>query len=38
VPAKDFWEVCVYDPKTRSILDTGRRLKYVMGSTSNPDI
>jgi hypothetical protein len=24
VPAKDFWEVTVYDPKTRSILDTGR--------------
>jgi hypothetical protein len=24
VPAKDFWEVCVYDAKTRSILDTGR--------------
>jgi hypothetical protein len=24
VPAKDFWEVTVYDVKTRSILDTGR--------------
>jgi hypothetical protein len=24
VPAKDFWSVCVYDTKTRSILDTGR--------------
>ena len=24
VPAKDFWSVCVYDAKTRSILDTGR--------------
>jgi hypothetical protein len=24
VPAQDFWSVCVYDAKTRSILDTGR--------------
>jgi hypothetical protein len=24
VPAKDFWSVCVYDAKTRSILNTGR--------------
>ncbi len=24
MPAKDFWSVCVYDAKTRSILDTGR--------------
>jgi len=24
VPAADFWSVCVYDAKTRSILDTGR--------------
>ena len=24
VPAKDFWSVCVYDAKTRSIIDTGR--------------
>jgi hypothetical protein len=24
VPAKDFWSVCVYDTKTRSILNTGR--------------
>jgi hypothetical protein len=24
VPAKDFWSVCVYDTKTRSILNSGR--------------
>jgi hypothetical protein len=24
VPAKDFWSVCVYDAKTRSVLNTGR--------------
>ena len=24
VPAKDFWSVCVYDTKTRSVIDTGR--------------
>ncbi len=24
VPAQDFWSVCVYDTKTRSILDAGR--------------
>jgi hypothetical protein len=24
VPAKNFWSVCVYDARTRSILDTGR--------------
>ena len=29
VPAKDFWSVCVYDAKTRSILDTGRPISAV---------
>ncbi|MHC4574608.1 MAG: DUF1254 domain-containing protein [Planctomycetota bacterium] len=29
VPAKDFWSVCVYDTKTRSILDTGRPMSAV---------
>jgi len=29
VPAKDFWSVCVYDTKTRSIIDTGRPLSAV---------
>jgi hypothetical protein len=24
VPAKEFWSICIYDPKTRSILNTGR--------------
>jgi hypothetical protein len=24
IPAKDFWEICVYDTKTRSIINTGR--------------
>ena len=24
IPAKEFWEVCVYDAKTRSIINTGR--------------
>ena len=29
VPAKDFWEVCVYDAKTRSIINTGRPLSAI---------
>jgi hypothetical protein len=24
IPAADFWSVCVYDAKTRSVIDTGR--------------
>ena len=29
VPAKDFWEICVYDAKTRSIINTGRPLSAI---------
>lgn len=29
VPAQDFWSVCVYDAKTRSILDAGRPMSAV---------
>jgi hypothetical protein len=29
VPAKDFWEVTVYDPKTRSIINTGRAMSAI---------
>jgi hypothetical protein len=29
VPAADFWSVCVYDTKTRSILDSGRPVSAV---------
>jgi hypothetical protein len=36
VPAKDFWSVCVYDVKTRSILDTGRPKSAVNSYTDLP--
>jgi hypothetical protein len=29
IPAKDFWELCVYDTKTRSIINTGRPMSAV---------
>jgi hypothetical protein len=29
VPAKDFWSVCVYDTKTRSIINTGRPMSAI---------
>ncbi|WP_281612789.1 DUF1254 domain-containing protein [Flammeovirga sp. SubArs3] len=35
VPAKNFWSVCVYDPQTRSELQTGQRFPSI-NSQRNP--
>lgn len=35
VPAKDFWSICVYDVKTRSIINTGRPMSAI---NSNMDL
>lgn len=35
VPAQDFWSVCVYDTKTRSIINTGRPMSAI---NSNMDL
>lgn len=40
IPAGDFWSVCVYDTKTRSIIDTGRpmsALNQFMDLPTNDD-
>jgi len=40
VPAKEFWEICVYDAKTRSIINTGRpmsALNSYMNLPANAD-
>ncbi len=40
IPVKDFWEICVYDAKTRSIINTDRPLSIVnsnMEKTINKD-
>jgi hypothetical protein len=41
VPAKDFWSATVYDPQTRSMLQTDQRFSAIgsqrPGITSNPD-
>jgi len=41
VPAKDFWSLTVYDPQTRSMLQTDQRFSFVgsqrPGFVSNPD-
>ncbi|MEJ2487218.1 MAG: DUF1254 domain-containing protein [Anaerolineales bacterium] len=29
IPAQDFWELCVYDTKTRSIINTGRPMSAI---------
>jgi len=41
IPAKDFWSVIVYDPQTRSMLQTDQRFPSLSsqkeGTTMNPD-
>ena len=29
IPAKDFWSICVYDAKTRSIINAGRPMSAI---------
>jgi hypothetical protein len=36
IPAKDFWEICVYDTKTRSIINTGRPMSALNSYMSLP--
>ena len=36
IPAKDFWSFVLYDPQTRSILQTPSTAKPSLGSQSNP--
>ncbi len=38
IPAKDFWSVVLYDPQTRSMLQTDERFPSINNQTGNPEM